>query len=204
MAGSIPGYDQDATGENRRYSVAAVFAALVETEAPDALRAVGFAAADAWAYFLVLDALVANTDRHHMNWGVIESPEGRRVLAPSFDHGTALGFQVPDEERARRLRDDEVESWCSRGRARTFATRPNLVDLAGQSWTMAQPPAQAVIRHRIFELDLGVIERAISEIPAELMSDCARRFAVEVVRINRRRLLDAFAAASSASGGSSE
>ena len=42
-----------------------------------------------FAGYLVLDALIGNTDRHHQNWGLLgkRTPTGFRVsLAPSFDH----------------------------------------------------------------------------------------------------------------------
>lgn len=51
------------------------------------------------ASYLVLDALICNTDRHHENWGFLMRPEpkgpGHRMIhlevAPSFDHASSLG-----------------------------------------------------------------------------------------------------------------
>jgi hypothetical protein len=75
---------------------------------------VGIASAnDIFAGYLMLDALVGNTDRHHENWAVVLSmprsmedaaANGRRVeLAPTFDHASCLGFNLRDEERIDRM-----------------------------------------------------------------------------------------------------
>lgn len=41
----------------------------------------------------MLDALVANLDRHHENWGIVVDPSGLlpTELAPTFDHASSLG-----------------------------------------------------------------------------------------------------------------
>lgn len=62
-------------------------------------------ALDWFAGFLVLDALVGNTDRHEQNWGAIQSLDGSRRLAPSFDHASCLGFMLHDDVRAEYLTD---------------------------------------------------------------------------------------------------
>jgi hypothetical protein len=55
-----------------------------------------FTAYDQFCGYLILDALVANRDRHEENWGVLRDPEGRVTLAPSYDHGNSLGFNLAD------------------------------------------------------------------------------------------------------------
>jgi hypothetical protein len=55
--GRVEGYDLT--------SIARVLEPYVGWQAP-------FGAFDCFAGLLVLDALIANTDRHHENWGVIE------------------------------------------------------------------------------------------------------------------------------------
>lgn len=51
---------------------------------------------DLFVGYLLLDALIGNTDRHHENWGILERrvrPEKPRYaeVAPSFDHASSLG-----------------------------------------------------------------------------------------------------------------
>ena len=49
-----------------------------------------------WADTFVLDTLIANTDRHHDNWGIVlwngktEPDRDKMSFAPAFDNGTAM------------------------------------------------------------------------------------------------------------------
>lgn len=77
-------------------------------------------AAGVFADYLVLDAWVANQDRHDRNWAVLERADAhaRRRLAASFDHTSSLGFNLLDAARRRILRDRAgIETWVARGRA---------------------------------------------------------------------------------------
>src|SRR5262249_28640209 len=62
--------------------------------------------------YLLLDALIGNTDRHHENWGILQFPPqgGRRVaeLAPSFDHASSLGHNLADDERLNRMNSSDT------------------------------------------------------------------------------------------------
>lgn len=99
-------------------------------------------AADAFVGYLLLDAVVGNTDRHHENWGVLQIAWQDQVagsqayffggnmarafhqkkleLAPSYDHASSLGRDISDELRSQRLSGPDpkmtVESYCARGR----------------------------------------------------------------------------------------
>jgi hypothetical protein len=58
-----------------------------------------------WAGVFTLDCLTGNTDRHHDNWGVVvkdarqQTPSGmiRRDFSPAFDNGTALGYEILEQ-----------------------------------------------------------------------------------------------------------
>ena len=55
------------------------------------------AAKTQFAEFLVLDAVIGNTDRHRENWGVVGKRAGGGwvgYLAPSFDHASASGREL--------------------------------------------------------------------------------------------------------------
>jgi len=52
-----------------------------------------------------LDTLIANTDRHHDNWGIIRSMESKvggdvlsLAITPAFDNGTSLGYERSDKD----------------------------------------------------------------------------------------------------------
>ncbi len=50
-----------------------------------------------WAGVLTLDALIANTDRHQDNWGIVLKADGNTVFSPAFDNGTALEHSIQEE-----------------------------------------------------------------------------------------------------------
>jgi len=84
-------------------------------------------ASEVFVGYLLLDALVGNTDRHHENWGYVEcaNDSGLRArhLAPTYDHASSLGRELSDDERVRRLatkdRGYSVEAYATRSRARS-------------------------------------------------------------------------------------
>lgn len=192
LARAADRYDKDIKREHPLYTVSAVATALAGARGPDHRDLASFEAFDVWAGYLLFDAWIANTDRHHENWGVLRdrtTDEDR--LAPSFDHGSSLGFNVPagklDGYLGDRLR---LESWCAHGRSNHFAGRPRLVDVAAQALAAARPAATRYWLSRFGDVDERTWDAAIDRIPYERMSDPARTFVAEVLRINRRRLLD--------------
>jgi hypothetical protein len=58
---------------------------------------------DVFVGYLLLDAWIANQDRHHENWAFIITKEGTTHLAPTFDHGAGLGRNETDKNRQERL-----------------------------------------------------------------------------------------------------
>ena len=59
------------------------------------------------AEYLVLDAVIGNTDRHHENWGILRQRRGNvwyGFVAPSFDHASSLGRELLDSRRDRLLK----------------------------------------------------------------------------------------------------
>jgi hypothetical protein len=71
--------------------------------------------------YLVLDALIANTDRHEENWAVIRGKNAVVRLCASYDHATSLGFNLSDERRDRLTADPgKLHAWLEGGTARRF------------------------------------------------------------------------------------
>jgi hypothetical protein len=121
LAGQIVGYDRqkrlrqsDHTFEN----IVAAVRKLVNNEPwyPEVLREL--------ADYLIFDALICNTDRHHENWGFLvrfeeTSPDKWMVhlrLAPSFDHASSLGRELRDTRRGELLASNRMEQYVRGGR----------------------------------------------------------------------------------------
>ena len=146
----------------------------------------------AWEWFvgyLVLDALIANTDRHQENWAVIDDGKRRR-LAPTFDHASSLGFQLSDLDRSNRLStpdvNQQVPAWSSRARSR-FEGSPHPCDIACKGLDMAGDAAQRHWRSAVVEL--AAIGSIVDEVPPGQMSTVARHFAVGVFEANWNRMV---------------
>ncbi len=146
-------------------------------------------AADLYSGYLVLDALIGNTDRHHENWGIVLKREagGERVLtlAPTYDHGSSLGRELRDEERHRRMKTADTRSslraYAERARSAFFGTEeaPNPLG----TFDLLQLAAQrcgAAVRAWIDRLEAAKRDLPyhllVDRVPPERMSIEAREF----------------------------
>jgi hypothetical protein len=198
LFGHNPRYDQQALRENPGYTPAAVRDALTGVSSPaSAPELAAFSGYDVWAGYLLLDAWTAGRDRHHQNWALIRVGTERR-LAPSFDHGNALGFAETDEAR-QRLLDDESKfaRWLARGKSHHFAGRPSLVDLAIEALGLATPEAAEYWIERLNAVDEHAVKDVVEAVPENVMSALASRFVVRLLGANRRRVLDGYRASQS-------
>ena len=80
-----------------------------------------------FADYLVLDALIGNTDRHHENWGLLMKQVGdhlQGILAPTFDHVSALGRELLDTKegkgRERLLQEGRVGDYAEKAHGAIF------------------------------------------------------------------------------------
>lgn len=188
-----PAYDKDQQREAVGYTLGAVWAALDGLGVPQECHAPVLTATELFPGILMLDALVANTDRHHENWGALTLGTDR-WLAPTFDMGTCLGFQEPDDERVRlqeRRRGHGIDMWVHRGRSGHFEGKPRLMELAVEGLARVTEPVRASWLERAEAFDLEWWRDTIESVPPARMSHPARMFAFEVVRLNRERLMDA-------------
>lgn len=190
LARRNPYYDAVAQRENPGYTVDAVYAALAGVEAPTACGTPVTSGFDAWAGYLMLDAWVAGRDRHHLNWAVIDHG-GVLRLAPSFDHGNALGFQESEPKVTVLAADDgKLARWCRRGTSFHFAGKPTLVDVAGAALQLAGSAVRDYWRSRIAQVTVGDIAAIFDQVPDAFMSDPGRTFRIKLLTHNRERIID--------------
>jgi hypothetical protein len=151
-----------------------------------------FGAYDVFVGYLLLDAWVANQDRHEANWSILVSPQGEKRLAASYDHASSLGFQLLDSDRQRILSGQPgVDQWARRGFAHRFegGRRVTLVDYAAAALTSAGPAVRDVWLGWLDDVADQSIESVIATTPE--MSEPTRTFCLTLLGVNRRRLLDA-------------
>lgn len=193
LSARFPDYDQAVQGENPGYTPDAVRVALSEVAPPaDETWPGDFTAFDVWAGYLLMDAWVAGRDRHHENWAVILRGDERR-LAPSFDHGNALGFQERDERRDRMLADvAHLIRWAERGTSRHFVGQPKLTDLASSALHLATKSARQFWFDRLDAVSDDKVHSVVAQVPRAIMSEVTHTFVVQLLATNRRRLLDGY------------
>jgi len=151
----------------------------------------GFTAYDQFCGYLVLDGLVANRDRHEENWGVLRDAAGKVTLAPSYDHGNSLGFNLKDELRLREVdRDPELLTWASRAFADRFenSRKVTLVDFAVDALRQARAGTAEYWLGRLAMVTASDWGTVVSRTPE--MSEACRTFCVRLLTTNQRRLLD--------------
>ena len=142
-----------------------------------------------FAEYVVLDAVIGNTDRHHENWGIVRtgiSPGWTRTLSPAFDHASSLGRELSDEKRMRRLTEKSIDGYLGRGRGGIYwsssderAPSPlELVRLAARGEPDLFRPAIS----RIENLDDDSLREIVNRVPDDWMSSAAREFAIAIMR----------------------
>lgn len=156
---------------------------------------------DFFVGYLLFDAWIANQDRHDENWGVLRMNDGKLFLAPSFDHGSSMARNEPDERRVLRLETKDmprhISTFVQTARSAVFPSGPNaspqplstleaFVQAASQS-----PHAAAEWRERLESIDIRTVEAVIARVPAGWMTEPARRFTAELLRLNQERILTA-------------
>ena len=149
-------------------------------------------AASSFASYLLLDAWVSNTDRHHQNWGVLVRSDGRVRMAPSFDHGSSLGFNLTDVERDLRFktrdRGQSVETWARRGKSPFFAEkRQTLLEAARRAAEVAGVPIAALATNLPKAMDQA--QATIARVPSSIMSNLSKEFAFRLLTINTNQLM---------------
>jgi len=131
--------------------------------------------------YLVLDALIANTDRHPGNWAVLDPwSSDTPMLAPAYDHGRALGAGLTERNR----QNTDLETFCRRGKARTFTPPESLVALAQRACGQHSAAVWLDRVEGVAANDLDVLVAA----SGQRMSVGASTFVTQVLETNRRRL----------------
>lgn len=164
------------------------------TRVPDGIKT----ALDVFAGYVMLDAWIANQDRHHENWGAIRGPDEAELwLAPTFDHGASLARNVSDAEKKDRLdsRDEgrQIPRFAARARSAFYASMTDSRTL-GTAEAFARvaesaPQAAKVWLDAIRSVTRAEIEAMIREVPPDRMSEVTRRFTLELIAVNQKRLL---------------
>ena len=151
---------------------------------------------DCFIGYLLLDALVGNTDRHHENWGFVIRPRNGGAalhLAPTFDHASSLGRSETSDKRRLRLETRDVratvEAYARRAKSAFFGVSPGGLTLThGQlvgELKQASPEATRFWADRISGLGQRFFESIFEQISPEWMAADAAEFALRMLQFNQ-------------------
>ncbi|MEN4466848.1 HipA domain-containing protein [Mycolicibacterium conceptionense] len=192
-----PGYVSKAKGRPG-HSLTRIAHALTSAQVePPAGGPAGLDAFDVFAGYMLLDAWIANRDRHDDNWAILIPPPGedsKYRLCGSYDQSSSLGYNVNPKMAARILNEpDGVSRWAHKGTAHRFESGPDgpitLVDHAVRALQMCRPVVRALWIDNLRTVTQDMMDDLLDSVPD--LSDLCRTFASEVLRINHERLLDA-------------
>jgi len=152
--------------------------------------------------YLLLDALIGNTDRHHENWGVLDrTVNGERVaeLAPTFDHASSMGRELTDARIAALLDGSNqkttpcVESYADRARSAIFHhkddTRPLSPLEAFRLFSSGLEEARILWLDILRELPDYVIDSSVKRVPPHVLTSTRAAFVCRFLRYNKQELL---------------
>ena len=147
--------------------------------------------------YMMLDAWVANQDRHHQNWGAILKA-GVLRLSPTFDHGASLARNLTDEDRKSRLetrdKNRTIEHFAGKARSGFYATpkddRTMLALDVFQKFAERDDAAARFWLGKLAGISQNAMDAILAEVPPQRMSPVTRDFTLELLTINQRRLLE--------------
>lgn len=155
-------------------------------------------AGDVFCGYLLLDALISNQDRHHENWAiVIDVDTQEKYLCETYDHAASLGRELLDTDREKRLKTNDgnrkIDKFVRKARSELFRLKtdkkPLLAVDAFFHATEKRDGAKNFWVERLKALTDEKISTIFNKVPAEVISEIAREFALQMVFENKRRLL---------------
>jgi hypothetical protein len=148
--------------------------------------------------YLMMDAWIANQDRHHQNWGFVLRPESVTIhLAPSYDHASSLGSHENDDNRSERLtthdRRRSMEQYVNKAASAFFAStsaeKPLLTIEAFIDAGKLQPEAADAWLSRLDQVSSSDTRSILEQVPLDRISTVGIDFAHKILELNRGRLL---------------
>lgn len=148
--------------------------------------------------YLVFDALVGNTDRHHENWGIVAVNSGSSpefYLAPTFDHASSLGRNELPEKRQLRLETTDqratVEAYAAKARTALYsagATKPLTTREMIAELVRSHPDITRYWAHIMVQVPLDVFTGIFDRMSPDWVDTSAREFALRMLQANQNML----------------
>jgi hypothetical protein len=154
-------------------------------------------AVDVFLGYLLLDAWIANQDRHHENWGVIH--HGEIYLASTYDHAASMGQNETDSKRKELLTTKDqgrhISRYIEKARSAIYLKKseqkPMLTLAVFQQLASKRPEAAKLWLQRLGDIGPEQCQNVFNRIPPPEISETAIEFAMTLLELNKKRLLEA-------------
>ena len=207
LAATLPDYPEKGMRGVKKYTVKACADLLLRLESPGKQRPKAGAGRvhslrNLFCSYLMLDALIANSDRHHENWGFITAQRKKTAwlqLAPTFDHAASFCRDPAARVRERLDTKDKgrkVEAYCCSPKAKSafFDESGNPLSPLGafvEIRRIVPDEAEAWLEKlRKFNPRLDLPFAFSSSCEKDAVAPATREFALQMVEVNRERLLN--------------
>ncbi|WP_088243222.1 HipA domain-containing protein [Calothrix rhizosoleniae] len=143
--------------------------------------------------YLLLDAWIGNTDRHHENWAFM-SLNGEIYLAPTYDHASCLGRELLDGKKSTKLQQNKsvtgyAQKCSSALYAEVRAKKPlKTFDAFCESQNL-YPDAAKIWLTNLDKISSNDTVELFQRIPSDLISQTSIDFGQDILGFNRDRLL---------------
>ena len=190
LASTVSDYNPDKVFGNSHHTFGNIWRTLERFCCEMAFRAKG-----RFGEYMVLDALVGNTDRHHENWGLLRRPDVKRwnwIVAPSYDHASSLGRELSDTRRDTLHAHNCVGSYSEKAHGAIYwpdidRRAPSPLELVRQACRRNSRPFEQVLK-KLERLDDAALRDIVNRIPNSWMTPSERTFAMTLMHYNLSQL----------------
>lgn len=196
LAGRVHGYDPAKEFRQCDHTLANVFLGLERTfTKPEGAHRAKVLLAE----YLVLDAVIGNTDRHHENWGIMRKQVGDRwqgLVAPTFDHASSLGRELLDvgagKSRKQILAQKRIGLYSEKASGAIYWDKQDKRGLSPlelvRRAARLHPDLFRPGLSKLGKLERPLLEGIIERVPQDWMTPLAREFALELLCYNLQEL----------------
>ncbi|MBR8828886.1 MAG: hypothetical protein DSM107014_13460 [Gomphosphaeria aponina SAG 52.96 = DSM 107014] len=151
---------------------------------------------DVFIGYLLLDAWIGNSDRHHENWAFIRT-QSATYLAPTYDHASSLGRNESDEKCKQRLMTKDqgfsVQAYVEKCQSCVYANSSEKKPLktfdAFIQAAQYNPKAAYRWLENLAKISTSDTLKLFQKIPPERIASISIEFAQKILEINQTRLL---------------
>jgi hypothetical protein len=194
LAMFIPDYPKRQKYNLSKHSISNILNALTKSYivAPSGLPPEVNSPKELFLGYLLLDALIGNTDRHHENWGILVLSENAE-LAPTFDHASSLGRELLDERRKLLLSNPlHFDRYCKKAASAIYLTDEAIKPLStidAFNEFAKECSTKNFWLDKLGKISDDALKDSVEKVPAVIISSEARKFVEELLTTNKQRLL---------------